>query len=226
MSRIRRPTEIPEALPVILTVYAAVVDGGLRASIFGGAHRLEMAAMFDRLPEHGDNLRKLACRQGSLGVCSWKQSLAPRSAVLTVTQPPTSISQQRAAMLDALQSSIPIAAKLRDQSSPTKDDAKEERCEAVLARPAPTDVASAEPDPPSSQPVSAPSSCRSLLVHVITVARACGIERASACVGQASLDMCFHVDERFFFKEPSRWGNISYLVPGQIGSWFGDLWPG
>ena len=61
-----------------------------------------MAATFKRVPEHADELRKLASRQGVLNVCSWEPRLAPRSAVLTVAQPRQSVAQQRAGLLEAL----------------------------------------------------------------------------------------------------------------------------
>ena len=96
-------TEKCIAAPMILSIYVAIADGGLRAFVLGGVHRVDIAATFKRLPEHADELRKLANRQGSLGFCSWEQRLAPRSAVLALTEPVPGISQQRAALLDALQ---------------------------------------------------------------------------------------------------------------------------
>ncbi|CAE7235076.1 unnamed protein product [Symbiodinium pilosum] len=96
--------------PKILSIYVAIAEGGLRALIGGGACRLEIAATFSRLPEHADELRKLASRQGRLGVCSWEPRLAPRSALVCVAEPERSILQQRTALLDALQASASATA--------------------------------------------------------------------------------------------------------------------
>jgi len=149
-------TEKCIAAPTILSIYVAMADGGLRALVLGGVHRVDIAATFKRLPEHADELRKLASRQGSLGFCSWEPRLAPRSAVLVLREPERGISQQRASLLDALQGAVAGAGRNEVRLGPQPEDMPEPDATQEAAK----STAEAAEEPADSKVSSSPR-CRS-----------------------------------------------------------------